>query len=95
MADALVVKAESLIPGLSGHIVVQDAASPLTYERYTLNTMGAAMGWAFSPDMFLKRPDQKTPIGNLYMAGHWTTPGGGVPAVAISGLRAARAILGL
>jgi len=93
-AKKLIAKAEKLIPGLSQHIVVQDAATPLTYERYTLNTLGAAMGWAFSPQMFMKRLEQKTPIPNLYLAGHWTMPGGGVPAVALSGLRAARMILG-
>jgi phytoene desaturase len=93
-ARKLIARAEKLIPGLSQHIVVQDAATPLTYERYTLNTMGAAMGWAFSPQMFMKRLEQKTPIPNLYLAGHWTMPGGGVPAVALSGLRAARMILG-
>lgn len=94
MADALVAKAERLIPGLSEHIVVRDAATPLTYERYTLNTMGAAMGWSFSPGMFRRRLDQRAPIRNLYLAGHWTNPGGGVPAVAFSGLRVARIILG-
>jgi len=93
-ATQLIAKAEKLIPGLSQHVVVQDAATPLTYERYTLNSLGAAMGWAFSPQMFLKRLEQKTPIPNLYLAGQWTMPGGGVPAVAISGLRAARMILG-
>jgi len=92
-ATQLIAKAEKLIPGLSQNIVVQDAATPLTYERYTLNSLGAAMGWAFSPQMFLKRLEQKTPISNLYLAGHWTMPGGGVPAVALSGLRAARLIL--
>jgi len=93
-AKKLIAKAEKLIPGLSQHIVVQDAATPLTYERYTLNSMGAAMGWAFTPKMFLKRLEQKTLIPNLYLVGHWTMPGGGVPAVALSGLRAARTILG-
>jgi prolycopene isomerase len=94
MADKLIAKAEKLIPNLSEHIVVQDAATPLTYERYTLNSLGAAMGWSFSPQMFLKRLEQKTPIPTLYLAGHWTMPGGGVPAVALSGLRVARMILG-
>jgi len=93
-AEKLIAKAEKLIPGLSQHIAVQDAATPSTYERYTLNSLGAAMGWAFTPEMFLKRLEQKTPIPNLYLAGHWTVPGGGVPAVALSGLRAARMILG-
>ncbi|HEY49278.1 MAG TPA: NAD(P)/FAD-dependent oxidoreductase, partial [Dehalococcoidia bacterium] len=94
MTDKLVAKAEQLIPNLSQHIIVQDSATPLTYERYTLNSLGAAMGWALSPQMFLKRLEQRTPIPNLYLAGHWAMPGGGVPAVAISGMRAARIILG-
>ncbi len=93
VTEKLIAKAEKLIPGLSQHILVQDSATPLTYERYTLNSLGAAMGWAFSPQMFLRRLDQKTPIPNLYLAGHWTMPGGGVPAAALSGLRAARLIL--
>jgi phytoene desaturase len=90
----LISKAEKLIPGLSEHILVRDSATPLTYERYTLNSLGAAMGWAFTPEMFMKRLEQRTPVPNLYLAGHWTTPGGGVPAVALSGLRAGRMILG-
>jgi phytoene desaturase len=94
MTARLIAKAEKLIPGLSQHILVQDSATPLTYERYTLNSLGAAMGWAFTPQMFMRRLEQKTPVSNLYLAGHWTVPGGGVPAVALSGLRAARAILG-
>jgi prolycopene isomerase len=93
VTQMLIDKAESIIPGLSQHIVVKDSATPLTYERYTGNSLGAAMGWAFSPDMFMRRLEQRTPIANLYLAGHWTTPGGGVPAVAISGLRAAQTIL--
>jgi phytoene desaturase len=94
MTAKLIAKAERLIPGLSQHIVVHDSATPLTYERYTLNSLGAAMGWAFTPQMFLRRLEQKTIVPNLYLAGHWTMPGGGVPAVAISGLKAARMIIG-
>ena len=93
MTRMLITKGEKLIPDLSKHIEVLDSASPLTYERYTLNSFGAAEGWAFSPSMFLKRVPQQTPIENLYLAGHWTQPGGSVPGVAVSGLKAARAIL--
>jgi phytoene desaturase len=94
MTAKLIAKAEKLILGLSQHTVVQDSATPLTYERYTLNSLGAAMGWAFTPQMFMKRLEQKTPVPNLYLAGQWTMPGGGVPAVAVSGLKAARMIIG-
>ena len=93
MTQLLIAKAEQLIPGLSERIEVLDAATPLTYERYTLNSLGAAEGWAFSPAMFLRRVPQQTPIENLHLAGHWTLPGGSVPGVALSGLRAARLIL--
>jgi len=94
MSKELIRKAEKLIPNLSQHIVVQDAATPLTLERYTLNSLGAVMGWSCSPAMFYNRLDSKTPIENLYLAGHWTRPGAGVPGVALSGLRTARLILG-
>jgi len=34
VADDIITRAEEFIPGLRAHITVQDAASPLTYERY-------------------------------------------------------------
>ncbi len=40
-AEELVERAERLIPGLRDHIVVMDAATPKTFERYTLNPYGA------------------------------------------------------
>jgi len=85
--------AEQVIPGLSSHIMVQDASTPLTYERMTLNRRGAAMGWYLSAKEFSRIRTQKTPIANLYQAGHWTFPGGGVPMVIISGVNAAMLVL--
>jgi prolycopene isomerase len=94
VARGLIRKAERLIPNLSQHIVVQDVATPLTFERYTSNSLGAVMGWALSTEMFGNLPAPKTPIENLYLAGHWTRPGTGTAAAALSGLRTARLILG-
>jgi len=34
-AEMLIQKAERVIPNLSRHIIVQDAATPKTFERYT------------------------------------------------------------
>lgn len=36
---------------------------------------------------------QKTPVSNLFQAGHWAFPGGGVPMVLISGVNAGKLVL--
>ena len=83
--EKLISKAEEVIPDLSRHIVVKDAATPLTLERYTLNSEGSVGGWAYMPETIFNRPQPKTPIENLYLTGHWTLPGGGIPGVISSG----------
>ena len=66
-------------------------ATPLTMERYTWNTGGAAFGWANIPEQSgLNRPGARTPFANLLLAGHWTFPGGGIAPAMLSGLIAAR-----
>jgi prolycopene isomerase len=92
-AQKIIGIAEQVIPGLSSHIMVRDSSTPLTYERMTLNTRGAAMGWYLSAKEFSRIRSQKTPIANLYQAGHWTFPGGGIPMVIISGINAAMLVL--
>jgi len=93
IAQRIIGITEKVIPGLCTHIMVQDASTPLTYERTTLNTHGAAMGWNLSAREFSRIRSQKTPIANLYQAGHWTFPGGGIPMVIISGISAAKLVL--
>lgn len=93
IAQKIIGITETVIPGLSGHIMVRDASTPLTYERETLNTRGATMGWYLSAKEFSRIRSQKTPIANLYQAGHWTFPGGGIPMVIISGINAAKLVL--
>jgi prolycopene isomerase len=91
----LIKTAERFIPDLSKHIVYSEAATPLTLERYTANYKGAAYGWASTIGQSgVNRLQPKTPIKNLYLAGHWTTPGGGVIAVALSGRNIAKVIIG-
>ena len=93
IAQKIIGMTEKVIPGLSRHIIVQDAATPLTYERMTLNTHGATMGWYLSAKELSRIRSQKTPVANLYQAGHWTFPGGGIPMVIISGINAAKLVL--
>ncbi|BBO74239.1 amine oxidase [Desulfosarcina widdelii] len=91
LASKLIVAAEEVVPQLSKHIVCKDIATPLTFERYTSNSEGACYGWFPGPKGKLR--SQKTPIKNLYQAGHWTFPGGSIFAVALSGRNAARLVL--
>jgi phytoene dehydrogenase-like protein len=92
IAQKIIGITEKVIPGLSSHIMVRAASTPLTYERETLNRHGATMGWYLSAKEFSTIRSQKTPIANLYQAGHWTFPGGGIPMVILSGIYAAKLV---
>lgn len=92
LADALIQKAEKLIPGLAEHIVIRETASPRTLEFYTRMPEGAI--YAFDQSKDIKRPYFKSPIKGLYLAGASTFPGGGIEAVIISGRIAANDIIG-
>lgn len=87
--EELVGRTERVLPGWSSQIVHLESATPLTLERYTGNLGGAAFGWEQVPVISRTRHG----LGNLHLAGHWTEFGGGVMAAAVSGLRAASAIL--
>jgi all-trans-retinol 13,14-reductase len=91
LADKLITAVEKIIPQLSQHIVYKDIATPLTFERYTLNSEGASHGWFPTPGA--KMRSQKTPIKNLYQAGHWTFPGFSIFSVVVSGKNAAQLVL--
>lgn len=82
--DRLVARAEAIVPGLAAAIDYADAATPLTYERYTGNTDGATSGWSWNP----KKPFYKggaftttvtTPVRNLWIGSSWAGQIGGIP----------------
>jgi phytoene desaturase len=93
--DTIVALVADLFPGLKDHITFVEGATPHTLRRYSRNTGGAMYGWEHSPDQAgLSRLGHNTPVRGLYLAGHWTRPGGGVYAAVGSGLGAAQAVLG-
>lgn len=86
--------AEQKLPGLQDHLLLVEAGSPRTLARYTLNHNGAAYGWAPLPEQVgPARPAVKSPVSGLFLAGHWSSPGGGVYGAALSGIMATLAIL--
>ncbi len=92
IANYLIDIAGEAIPGLKDKIEIKIAATPHTFERYTMNYLGASSGWSMAAEHQHKLPI-KTTIKGLYLAGHWTMNPGGVPAAFISGKMAADEII--
>lgn len=96
LQQQLLDKAERHFPGLKDNLTLVESGSPRTLERYTLNGQGAAYGFAPSPEQIgPNRPGVQGPLPGLYLAGHWTRPGGGVAGVSVSAQLAAQAILNI
>lgn len=84
---------ERYFPGFSDTVDMVDVATPLTFHKYTANQEGSLIAWAAMPKtpMMLKKTIKG--IKNLYLAGHWVMPGGGVPQAALSGRHAVQGIV--
>jgi phytoene dehydrogenase-like protein len=71
-------------------VVELDLATPLTFQRYTLNDRGAPVGWGYrNPRRWRQR---SAFLPGLYQAGHWVGPSGVLNA-AVSGRQAAELAL--
>lgn len=88
--DKIVTEMERILPGIRENISVIFNATPVTIEKYTGNTKGAAYGWESTPRNSLS---QLTPVSNLFLASHWTSYGSGTPRVSLCGRIVAEHIL--
>ncbi|MGI5876564.1 MAG: hypothetical protein ACOX6X_07110 [Dethiobacteria bacterium] len=92
----MIEDASRLIPGLKESIEFKDAATPLTYERYTHNTAGASSAWSWNPKKeFYKNAmsvNIKTPVKNLFIGSCWAMQIGGVPGALAAAYLCARKI---
>ncbi|MFX0153415.1 MAG: phytoene desaturase family protein [Candidatus Hodarchaeota archaeon] len=91
IADKMVDLVEQTIcPNVREYIEVAEAATPLTYYRYSKNLEGAIYGYTQDllngPTLRLK---SRGPIPGLYQCGAWTNVGGGFSASLLSGRIAA------
>lgn len=93
-AEAMLAAAERVVPGLRDAIEVMEIGSPATFERYSANTGGALYGFEATKEVYgeAKVPNT-TYLNNLFQAGHWCKPGGGVWNVMECGYTAAKMIL--
>ncbi len=92
VSDIIIEQLKKWYPGIDEDIEFVDEATPLSYERYTGNWMGATTGWLLAketvPMMILGVPKTLPGLRNFYMAGQWVEPGGMVTLAAASGRNA-------
>lgn len=94
-AEDLLDLAEQVLPDLREHITFMAGVSDEEPQKYPLQRIGPIYGWANSvAQAGPRRLPNKTPISGLYLSGHWTQPGSGVWTVVLSGINAARYVLG-
>ena len=82
--NQLLDKVERIIPSFRKHIVVQETATPRTFERYTSMPEGAL--YCFEQSSDIKRPKFKSPIKGLYLSSASTGHGGGIESVVMTGI---------
>jgi all-trans-retinol 13,14-reductase len=94
LAAMLIERAECAIPCIKGRIAWREVSTPLTHERYTRSTDGAAYGLEPSIRQFGPfRPGCHTEIDGLFLAGASLAWGPGIEGSMLSGLHAAGAVL--
>jgi prolycopene isomerase len=90
----LVDRLAECIPDVRERIEVIETGTPHTMERYSSNPLGSIYGYASSPAAHsIHRPDARTGVSGLYLAGAWTFPGPGFSGTMHSGHRTAGLVM--
>ena len=85
---------ETLLPDLRKNIIMLEAGTPATIERYTLKNGGAVGGPRQAiGQQLMKRLHGQSDWPNLFLCGDSTVMGMGTPAVTVSGIGAANLVL--
>lgn len=93
-ADRMLSLVEQRWPGFLGGVRTRIEGSPTTIERYLGKPRGSVAGPKQRMGQHLfHRPHARTHVPGLYLAGEGTVMGTGTPAVTVSGISAANAIL--
>jgi len=94
LAERLITAGERIIPDLRRHIDWQEAATPVTQERFTRSTGGTSYGIEFAVDqMGPLRIGPRTEIPGLFLCGASIPSGHGIGGVLHGGVSAASAVL--
>ncbi|MHB0858774.1 MAG: phytoene desaturase family protein [Anaerolineae bacterium] len=85
IAEQVIDRLDRRYPGLKEQVEAVDVATPTTWERYTGNWQASFEGWLLTPATVTARVEKTIPgLQNLYLAGQWLQPGGGLPTAAMT-----------
>lgn len=94
VTDYLLDQLAEYIPDIRDRIEAIEVGTPKTMYDYSLSPNGAIYGSASSATTHtVFRPQQRTPVPGLYLAGAWTFPGAGFGGALTSGYICANLIL--
>jgi phytoene dehydrogenase-like protein len=86
LSEVLCEALEKRFPQLKGKIIPLDVATPITYERYCGAWRGAWMTYGTTPYSKQMIQDGRIKgIDNLFMAGQWLMPPGGLTIAMLTG----------
>jgi prolycopene isomerase len=90
----LVDRLAEAIPDVRERIEICETGTPHTMQRYSWNPTGSIYGYASSPTSHsIFRPEPRTSVAGLYLAGAWTFPGPGFTGTMMSGWNTAGLVL--
>jgi prolycopene isomerase len=89
----LVDRLAEAIPDVRERIEICETGTPHTMQRYSWNPTGSIYGYAFTPTGHsIHRPEPRTHVPGLYLAGAWTFPAAGFTGAMTSGWNTARLV---
>jgi prolycopene isomerase len=93
LEEYLIDRLAEAIPDLRDRIEVCETGTPRTMTRYSRNPLGSIYGYSCTVTSHsIHRPQPRTSVPGLYLAGAWTFPAGGFQGATGSGLNTARLI---
>jgi prolycopene isomerase len=91
--EYLIERLVEAIPDARERIEICETGTPRTMTRYTRNPLGTIYGYSSTVTSHsINRPQPRTSVPGLYLAGAWTFPAGGFQGAITSGLNTARLV---
>ncbi len=94
LEEYLIDRLAEAIPDVRDRIEVCETGTPRTMMRYTSNPLGTFYGYTSGVTSHsVNRPQPRTSLPGLYLAGAWTFPAGGFQGAIASGTNTARLVM--
>ncbi len=94
LEEYLIDRLAEAIPDVRERIEICETGTPRTMRRYTGNPQGSIYGYASTVTSHsIHRPQPRTTVSGLYLAGAWTFPAAGFGGAMSSGFNTARLVM--